>query len=401
MKTRITLTNLLLCLTLTVANVFGSFYRPDDDTIVGRTRDSVLIVAGKVTDLQYVEPDGRGVYTDVTITVSKVLKGEPNIDDQTVRFRVEGGIMEDGFALWVSTVSEFPIGDELIFFIQRQTWRSWAYDGLYPMMHCYPKIVTEQVDGQPHEIVRFDLKFFGDEYSINLPVELAFRLIENAIEAPEAVALLEGKIRAIKDIQKEKIRAIKDTQRKEHEVESSTMFLSILEWELTQIEARIKNKDKPPPYVIDVQKLAGTVPETADQLLKEMVPCKLMLECRMQEEQNNACVEIISCWEVAKGETPDITRRLHSRYYDIENGRILLNFDAPDQEQVNEVHVAFGKYLNTTDVLRRLGYDPTKQMTHHLDPKLCFFYTKRYLHEVVRRTEQPTTVTVYLRVWED
>ena len=250
MKTRITLACLCLYLTLTAQDVCGSFYRPADDTIVGRTRDSALIVAGKVTDLQYVA-DG---HTDVTITVSKVLKGEPNIDEKTVRFRVEGGIMEDGFALWVSTVSEFPIGDELIFFIQRQTWRSWAYDGLYPMMHCYPKIVTEQVDGQPHEIVRFDLKFFGDEYSINLPVELAFRLIENAIEAPEAVALLEEKIRAIKDIQKEKIRAIKDTQRKEHEVESSTMFLSILEWELTQIEARIKNKDKPPPYVIDVQK---------------------------------------------------------------------------------------------------------------------------------------------------
>ena len=400
MKTIITLTS--LCLTLTAANVFGSFYRPDDDTIVGRTKRSVLIVAGKVTDLQYVEPDlGGYIYTDVTITVSKVLKGEPNIDEKTVRFRVAGGIMEDGSAQWVSTVREFPMGEELILFIVKRNWRDWAYDKLYPMMHCYPEIVTEQVGGQTHKVIWFHLSFWEDEYSIKLPVELAFRLIENAIEAPEAVALLEEKIRAIKDIQKEKIRAVKDTQRKEHEVESSTMFLSMMEWELTQIEARIKNKDKPPPYVIDVQKLAGTVPETADQLLKEMVPCKLMLECRMQEEKNNASVQLISCWEVAKGETPDTNRRLHSRYYDIESGRILLNFDAPDQEQVNEVHVAFGEYLDTTDVLRRLGYDPTKQMTHHLDPKLRFFYTKRYLHEVVRRTEQPTTVTVYLRVWED
>ena len=90
MKTRIILTSLLLCLTLTVQAVFGSSYRHSDDTIVARTKESVLIVAGKVTDLQYVELDGS-IYTDVTITVSKVLKGEPNIDDKTVRFRVEGG----------------------------------------------------------------------------------------------------------------------------------------------------------------------------------------------------------------------------------------------------------------------------------------------------------------------
>ena len=399
MKTRITLTSLLLYLTLTSANVFGSFYRPADDTIVGRTKRSVLIVAGKVTDVQSDHLYGA-IYTDVTITVSKALKGEPNIDKNTVRFRVEGGTSA-GEGEFVSTVREFPIGDELILFIYKRDWRDWAYNGLYPMMHCYPKIVKLKVDGQTHEVVWFHLSFFGDQYSMNLPVELAFRFIENAEKAPEEVALLEEKIRAIKDI-----------QAKEHEV-SSAMFLLMLKWELTKIEARIKakeNRDKPPPYVIDVQKLAGATPETADQLLKEMVPSKLMMECRLAGKQNDPCLEIVSCWEVAKGEVPDISLRINSRYYDIDNGQIsqegtkpkvILKFDAPDQEQVSSVTVRFSEYLDTTDVLRRLGYDATKQITHHLDPKLCFFYTERYLHEVVRHTEQPTEVSVYLRAWED
>ena len=399
MKTRITLTSLLLHLTLTAVNVFGSFYIPADDTIVGRTKRSVLIVAGEVTDVQSDHLYGA-IYTDVTITVSKVLKGEPNIDKHTVRFRVEGGTSA-GEGEFVSTVREFPIGDELILFIYKRDWRDWAYDGLYPMMHCYPEIVTEQVDGQTHKFVWFHLSFFRDRYSMKLPVELAFRFIESAEKTPEAVALLEEKIRAIKDI-----------QAKEHEV-SSAMFLSMLEWELTKIEARIKAKesrDKPPPYVIDVQKLAGATPETADRFLKEMVPCKLMMECRLVREQDDPCLEVVSCWEVGKGEAPDISLRINSRYYDIENGQIsqegtkpkvILKFDGPDQEQVSRVTVGFSEYLDTTDMLRRLGYDIDKQISHHLDPKLSFFYTERYLHEVVRHTERPTEVSIYLRAWED
>ena len=62
MKTRITLTSLLLCLTLTAQDVFGSFYCHSDDTIVARTKQSVLIVAGKITDLQYVESDGSNLW---------------------------------------------------------------------------------------------------------------------------------------------------------------------------------------------------------------------------------------------------------------------------------------------------------------------------------------------------
>ena len=92
------------------------------------------------------------------------------------------------------------------------------------MMHCYPEIVTEQKDGRTHKVVWFHLSFWEDEYSMKLPVELAFRLIENAIEAPEAVALLEEKIRAIEDIQNQKIRAIKDTEKRDMKASPQQCF---------------------------------------------------------------------------------------------------------------------------------------------------------------------------------
>ena len=39
---------------------------------------------------------------------------------------------------------------------------------------------------------------------------------------------------------------------------------------------------EPPLYVIDVQRLAGVTPKTAEQLLNKMVPCKLMVEHRWE-----------------------------------------------------------------------------------------------------------------------
>ena len=113
-------------------------------TLVSQAKQAALIVAGKVSDIQYVYRDD--IYTDVTITVSKTLKGQPNIDKDTVR------------------------------------------------------------------------------------------LIEYAVKAPEAVALLEEKIRPIKDRRKP------ENQGKQ-KVESSE-FLSMLESELTIIEAKIKETEK-------------------------------------------------------------------------------------------------------------------------------------------------------------
>lgn len=113
-----------------------------------------------------------------------------------------------------------------------------------------------------------------------------------------------------------------------------------------------------PLYVIDLQKLAGATPETADQFLKEMVPCNLMHEDR---------------WEEGQGDVEDIIGKLNSRVYDIENGqidrwerkpRVRLNFDPYYEERVNGLYLHFIEYVDTIDVLRQLGYDPNKRIKH-------------------------------------
>ena len=239
MKTKVVLAALCLCLEVTVQKGFGIFVS-GDDTLVSQTKQAVLIVAGKVSGIQYLY---RGdIYTDVTITVSKTLKGQPNIDKDTVRFRIEGGIWGNTISE-ISTVPKFKVGQELILFLQKRTWgEAWGtgwsfYNGLYPLVHPpYPRINTLKENGKEYKVAQFSLGFFKEDYCLKLPVEVAFRLIEYAVKAPEAVALLEEKIRPIKDMRKPENRG--------NQKGESPQFLSMLESELTIIEAKIKETKK-------------------------------------------------------------------------------------------------------------------------------------------------------------
>ena len=130
------------------------------------------------------------------------------------------------------------MGQELILFLEKRTWGTgWSfYDGLYPLVYPpYPKINTLKENGKEYTVAHFYLAFFKEEYLLKLPLDVAFRLIENAVKAPEEATRLEEKIRPIKDIQKPENRG-------KQQVESPE-FLSMLELELTKIEAKIKEKE--------------------------------------------------------------------------------------------------------------------------------------------------------------
>ena len=162
----------------------------------------------------------------------------------------------------------------------------------------------------------------------------------------------------------------------------------------------------PVPYVIDVEKLAGRSPAKADQLLKEMVRCKMMQDYRLSAENDeDSCVVLVDCWEVAKGQIPD-GGTVASRVYSIDNGEmtdegkkpdIILNFSERFGEFVDVVIVRFIKHISPMDALRRLGYDPDKRIKHLRWTDGWYFITDWHLHQVqVDDTGESTTVYVYL-----
>lgn len=243
MKTKMLLATLIFALTLVVQQGFCIFI-VDDDTILSQTKQATLIVIGKVSGMQYVQPDPRiaRVYTDVTIDVSKTLKGIPNIDEDTARFRIEGGIGIEPtnnrvFIETVSTTPKFEIGQEVILFLETRVLNDWEsfYDGLYPLLYPpYPTIEEVQGDNGEYKLARFYLAFYEIKYRLNVPLDVATQLLENTIKAPEEFAILEEKIRPLKNLERE------ENQGKEVEPED---FLLMLGSELAKIEDAIQERE--------------------------------------------------------------------------------------------------------------------------------------------------------------
>ncbi len=151
----------------------------------------------------------------------------------------------------------------------------------------------------------------------------------------------------------------------------------------------------PPLYVIDVQKLTGVTPDTADQLLKEMVPCKLFYE--EQWEEGHWIKEEADVFHIGK---------LQFRMYHIENGHIdtwerkpsvRLFFDPEYEERVNGVNVSFLGYHPPVDALRQLGYSQKTLIEHRYSSDAWYFITREYLHQIyLQDTGETTAVTIHL-----
>ena len=151
----------------------------------------------------------------------------------------------------------------------------------------------------------------------------------------------------------------------------------------------------PPLYVIDVQKLAGAKPETAEQLLKEMVPCQLKWDHRWEQEH----------W--IKGEA-DVLHigMLYDRMYEIDNGQVDqwerkppvdLTFDPEYEERVHRIRVSFLGYHSPVDALRQLGYSQKTLIKHRYSSDAWYFITREYLHQIyLQDTGETTAVTIHL-----
>ena len=146
-----------------------------------------------------------------------------------------------------------------------------------------------------------------------------------------------------------------------------------------------------PLYVIDVQKLAGATPATAESLLHEMVPCQLKHEER---------------WEEGQTDVQDIIGKLNTRRYQIDKGQVDqwerkptvdLTFDPEYEERVHRIRVSFSEYVDPVDAFWRLGYSPKDLIKHYYSPNAWYFITRVYLHQVhFEDTGQSTAVTIYL-----
>lgn len=120
MKSIVAAFGLCLFFTMGVLAMSPQKYR-DGFPLLGAVERCELVVIGTVSGMEYVNRLDS-LTTDVSVTVEKVIRGRPNIDDSTVKFMIQGGVdARQDRRLIVSGVPTFEMGERVLLFLNDGT----------------------------------------------------------------------------------------------------------------------------------------------------------------------------------------------------------------------------------------------------------------------------------------
>ena len=163
-----------------------------------------IVVRGRVTNIEGVWRDNIDVNitTDVTITVSEIIKGTPNAGKDTVKFMIEGGTCTDPSTgeeriLYASGVPTFELNEEVLLFLfngeSDSFYDNYPYGKMYPYRETYgvSKIVNDEV------VMAYLLSETNDSDMklVKFPVNLAVNLCKTAVIDKDAAIRLEKNIK--------------------------------------------------------------------------------------------------------------------------------------------------------------------------------------------------------------
>lgn len=175
-----------------------------------------LIVYGTVEDMEFVfRANTPSQYTtDITVEVKQVIKGTPNVDEDTVKFMIYGGTgihPHTGKDLTVGSGHsyDFKIGKDVLLYL-RQSKRvemDTPYDGYYVF---YGRVGKRDVKRNKVAIPYTFKKYIVDNYDgnlagkqidirkyIELPIDLVIDISKASLVNYDAVVPLEEKIRDV------------------------------------------------------------------------------------------------------------------------------------------------------------------------------------------------------------
>ena len=152
-----------------------------------------LVFIGTLTGTEYGTNGNRGLLTDLTFRVDKLIKGEPNIDEDTVKFCIPGGIAKDAetgeLIKHSSTMGDafagLEVGSTFILMLkQNEAIATWLpkRDGLFPISpsHGVWSVTTKKVNGVPDYYVH--MWATGSErlktHFLAIPLELFVALLD-------------------------------------------------------------------------------------------------------------------------------------------------------------------------------------------------------------------------------
>ena len=127
-----------------------------------------------------------------------------------------------------------------------------------------------------------------------------------------------------------------------------------------------------PMYVIDIDRLMDVDPERCDQLLTEMVDCRLS--------------------DTNYSQTGDVANMTYETVDGIVNEsgsfpRIVISFNAA--QRTENINVFFGEYVDRMKALQRVGFEKTDLFDAGHGPYRLETYTKKAIYLIYEREEFP------------
>ena len=191
-----------LSVALCLSNAFGwdSEYR-QGFALSNLVELSDLIVVGRVTQKDFVRRQNieGEITTDVTVTVTEVVKGTPNAGTQQVKFIYLGGEYIDPITgeLCVVTLThepEFSVDEEILLFLYNADgtrYENYPYDGVQVSRGDYGKRLIKD------DTVTMLYAMDDDKLKpVEMPLDLAVKLAKAADKEKERVVSLENDIKS-------------------------------------------------------------------------------------------------------------------------------------------------------------------------------------------------------------
>ena len=171
--------------------------------------NSELVVVGRVFGMMYVSrpnilPDGGGVVgTDITVWVETLIKGKPNVDENHVRFMVQGGleyseVHGEMLKLSISGLPEFKMDEKVLLFLSNDPCSVSNYYAKYPHGGYHVLGIIEGKKEIKDDKVRFGyLKDPESLIGVYFPLELAVNIGKAFVKDEKAAIALEEEIKAL------------------------------------------------------------------------------------------------------------------------------------------------------------------------------------------------------------
>lgn len=175
----------LLSLLLGVGFAQGATYiRESFSTMMKRVE---LIFIGTVVEKEIIREGTTGLHTDLTLHVDQLIEGTPNIDNNTVKFRVPGQVDHSSPGTPEQTYRQLEVGDTLMMLMNVNKYVAIRYGWLYPVSSWFVK--SEKVEKETEYTVYIwaNTKETLERHYLGLPLPLMVRFIDAARKHPEII----------------------------------------------------------------------------------------------------------------------------------------------------------------------------------------------------------------------